>query len=57
MNSRTLVITFLGLIAIVDVSLIGALALNGSPIPDVMPAVILADVTGMLGVLVPSPPT
>lgn len=56
MSIRFLVIGFLGLIAIIDISMIGALALNGTAVPDVLPGVLLSDMGGMLGVLVPSPP-
>lgn len=46
-----LVILLVGATMILDLLLIGLLVLQGRPVPDVLPTVLVAALTGLLGLL------
>lgn len=52
MRNLTLVVLMLGVIVLVDVLGIVVLALQARTIPDVLPTIAVAGVTGMVGLLV-----
>jgi hypothetical protein len=52
MKNLTLVVVMLGIIVLVDVIGIVVLALQSMTIPDVLPTIAVAGVTGIVGLLV-----
>lgn len=51
----SVVIYVIGLVLTLAVALIGLLAYNGQPIPDVLQNVAVGSLTGLVGLLVKSP--
>lgn len=55
MRTYTLAVLFVGLALLVDVTMIGVLATTGHEIPDVLKQIAVGALTGLIGLLVPSP--
>ena len=53
MSAPRLVLLFVGSALLLDVALLGLLAALSRPIPDVLPTIAVASLTGLVGLLAP----